>query len=96
MGHIFNDLCLKPHVIEVAGILNYVDHFHDDPDFAATRWRNASYRFFVLWMWGKLGYGNRVVVPSCCVKKIRQQFPSPDGRYKGYMSNDEEWEGTGN
>lgn len=46
--------------------------------------RHTAYRQYVLWKYGHLGRGNRVVIPSCAVWKIRRVFPSPNGQYKGY------------
>lgn len=44
---------------------------------------HLSYRSFVSWCWGYLGWHVRVVIPSCVVVQIRQEFPDSAGQYVG-------------
>lgn len=85
----FRNICLRADVLEVANILNWAFQFNDEPSFQPNIFRNQAYRNFVLWQWGKLGPGNRRVVPSCVVVVIRGRFPSPNGQYSGYHSSEE-------
>ncbi|GLD47922.1 P2X purinoceptor 7-like protein [Lates japonicus] len=47
--------------------------------------RKAAYRRFVEWKYESLGSRNREVIPSCCVWKIRNCFPDPQGQYTGFI-----------
>lgn len=53
---------------------------------APDSYRHLSYVNFRSWVsYGrKLGKGNRVVTPSCVVKKIRDKWPEPSGDYTGF------------
>lgn len=51
-------------------------------------WRHLAYRKFVDWInsWTTLGRFNRIVIPSCVVNRVRQEFPDPAGNYVGFQS----------
>ena len=83
----FLDLCLRPITIEVTGILNYANNFHDDPTFANKHYRHQAYIFFILWQHGHLGMHERRRIPACIVSKIRWLYPDDNGLYTGYMSS---------
>jgi hypothetical protein len=47
--------------------------------------RHTAYRQYVMWQHGHLGKNNRVVIPCCVVWMIRRKWPSPDGKYTGFL-----------
>ena len=79
---LFYTTCLDPTVLRVA-IRNNANWRADPVVFNNTSYRKAAYRQYVLWSYGRLGRGNRRVVPSCCVLRVRAAYPSADCTYMG-------------
>lgn len=81
--------CLEPGILRLArglrreylGLDDLKDPGQDDREF-----RHAAYRQFVLWQHGRLRAGHHVVVPSCCVWRIRDAFPDPNSNYTGFIT----------
>ena len=46
--------------------------------------RHTAYRQHVLWKYGCLCRGKRIVIPSCSVWCVRDCYPSHNGTYTGY------------
>lgn len=80
-----NQLILSRRALQLA-VANHNDIFvlNDDHNSNATL-RHMAYRLYVLWRFGYLGAGNRVIIPSCVIWKIRHTYPSADGQYTGFI-----------
>jgi hypothetical protein len=55
-------------------------------DTSNKMYRHVAYKQFVYWInsWVTLGKNNRIVIPSCVIKSIREEYPEADGIYTGY------------
>ena len=82
---LFHNLCIDRQVVELA-IRARCDIRVEPLDFSMASFRKAGYRQFILWEHGYLGKGNRRIIPSCAVKNIRAQYPSPDNVYMGFRA----------
>ena len=82
----FSNICFDIDIIEVC-IKSRCDFSSDEFHFTMESLRKAGYRQYNMWRFGKLGPGNRPVVPSCAVWAIRNSFPSANGRYMGFRSS---------
>ena len=82
-SNLFRQLVLDSNVLDIA--MRYrEDILVLNNDRNNEHFQHAAYRQYVLWQHGRLGRGNRRVVPSCCVVAICARYPSPNGVYTGY------------
>ena len=80
----FARLCLDNMVLEIA-MRVHEDLVADDPARNNAAYRHQAYRCYIYWQHGRLGQGNRRVIPSCVVWAIRTMWPEPTGIYKGFV-----------
>ncbi|XP_029016839.1 P2X purinoceptor 7 isoform X2 [Betta splendens] len=80
----FEQLVLRRSLL--AAVLLYQDPLSSPagPGQAAAL-RHCAYRQYVSWRVGLPPKDAHPVVPSCCVRRIRERYPSPDGQYSGFM-----------
>ena len=79
----FNTVVLDREVLTV-GIHQRADYRVDPVDYSSNSYRKATYRNYILWNDGHLGFRNRRVVPSCVTWSIRGSYPSANGQYMGF------------
>ncbi|KAM9857917.1 P2X purinoceptor 7 [Aulostomus maculatus] len=49
-----------------------------------TALRHCAYRQYISWRFGVPPGDTHPAIPSCCVRRIREAYPSSDGRYSGF------------
>ncbi|XP_016372438.1 P2X purinoceptor 4-like [Sinocyclocheilus rhinocerous] len=77
---LFSTLIVSRSVLETA--LFYVDPLAELGEEAQLR--HGAYAQFIRWRFGDSTPRDAVpVIPSCCVWRIRAEYPSPDGKYSG-------------
>lgn len=80
----FCKLCLHPNILQLQRMLVRSNITNDHFDKSTQKIRKAAYRRFILNEYGRLGRGNRKVIPSCVVWKVRSWYPSKTGVYMGF------------
>ena len=83
---LFSKICLDRDVLQVV-IQARADLGADEILFDNNEYRKCSYRQYTLWRYGKLGKGNRRVVPSCVVSVIRKTYPDAREQYMGFRAS---------
>ncbi|XP_050973573.1 P2X purinoceptor 7 isoform X1 [Labeo rohita] len=77
---LFSTLVVNRSVLETA--LFYVDPLAELREEAQLR--HGAYAQFIRWRFGDSTPRDAVpVIPSCCIWRIRTEYPSPDGKYSG-------------
>ena len=84
----FSAVCLNKYVLEAVA-RRHIDWLADDQPVIIPNnlLRKACYRQYIAWRYNYLGARNRRVSPSCVVWRVRENFPSSNGGYMGYMSD---------
>ena len=79
----FKLVCLHKTVLKTA--LGVWHHNHGDKQALTNKnFRFIAYRQYIGLMYGRLGSGNRIPIPSCVLRNICSEFPSPDNIYVPY------------
>lgn len=80
---LFERLVLGRPLLEA--VLLYRDPLTPPPEGAQTSsLRHCAYRQYVSWRFGVPPQDTHPAIPSCCVWRIREEYPSPDGQYSGF------------
>lgn len=78
----FFNLCFDPGILQLCSF-DRPDIINGPVDNSTQRFGKATYRQFILDMYGYLGRGNGKVVQSCSVWNVCGRYPCPTGVYIG-------------
>ena len=68
-------------------MLNSVFYNDDESEDLNRRLRHAAYKSTAFFLRGRMGHGNKLVIPACCKAKIRELCPNPLGvEYVGHKA----------
>uniref|UniRef100_A0A1A8GTS1 P2X purinoceptor n=1 Tax=Nothobranchius korthausae TaxID=1143690 RepID=A0A1A8GTS1_9TELE len=80
---LFQQLVLRRSLLEAVLL-------HQDPlsppagEVQTAALRHCAYRLYISWRFGIPPPDTHPAIPSCCVWKIRNEYPSSDGQYSGF------------
>ena len=80
----FNDVVLNGNVLATCMAASR-DNFPRDIPRTNESYRHYAYKQYTYLQHGYLGAGNRRVVPSCIVLRVRREYPSPTNTYRGFI-----------
>jgi len=81
----FKTICLNKTVLKNVLVgMHETRGDHIEKETSNRSYRYAAYKQFVWWVFQRLGKGNRRVLPSCVIWKIRNCFEEEDGVYSLY------------
>ncbi|XP_070820639.1 P2X purinoceptor 7 isoform X1 [Chaetodon trifascialis] len=80
---LFEQLVLSRSLLEA--VLLYRDPLSSLTDRGQTAaMRHCAYGQYISWRFGVPPNDTHPAIPSCCVRRIREEYPSPDGQYSGF------------
>uniref|UniRef100_A0A672J039 P2X purinoceptor n=1 Tax=Salarias fasciatus TaxID=181472 RepID=A0A672J039_SALFA len=80
---VFEQLVLQRPLLEA--VLLYEDPLSSPGQGTRTAaLRHCAYRQYISWRFGAPPAEAHPVIPSCCVWRIREEYPSPQGHYRGF------------
>lgn len=83
----FQNICNIDHFRVIKDFRNSIFHDDNEEEPLNRRLRIAAYRSTAFFLRGKLGRGNRIVIPACIKEKIRELCPNPPNiPYEGHSS----------
>ena len=87
----FETLCTNKTVLEnvLVGLHEARDKYLEE-NTSNRSFRYAAYRQFIRWVFKRLSKGNRRVIPSRALWKIREHFPEPDEEYVEYSEGNKD------
>ncbi|XP_010748921.3 P2X purinoceptor 7 isoform X1 [Larimichthys crocea] len=83
LSPLFDQLVLRRSLLEA--VLLYLDPLSLPADRGQNAaLRHCAYRQYITWRFGVPPNDTHPAIPSCCVWRIREEYPSPDGQYSGF------------